>query len=632
MRRAQCARLGSLVAAVLVLAGAGPAAAGQFEVASCQADRVNFSTTAFDDFATRGMKIRRACNPEGPGLRGLITANAISSASVPRGSVAMAAINAPPGTRFTSFRWAGSVWRRDCRYALQLYADAPDIQPIAIKNVRANQQCGGRGRVQAAGYRSRTFNVSGATRIVQRVICQGGGDSRSCSARAANYIRTYQAVVGIADTQAPIAAIVADTPFARGEWVSGSQPLNYDASDNVGVRAAHALVAGRAAGSDQRSCLLASAGGAFANGVPCPNGPGQLGVDTTRLLEGTQQAVIQAEDTAGNLGSSDAVAARIDNTPPGRVAVAVEAGEGWRNRNDFTVGWTNPPEPDRAPITTASYKLCQASGGTCSQGEQAGADISRLGLQLPAPGEWTLFVWRRDAAGNQAPDAASVPVTLRYDPEPPQLGFEAPPAGDPTLVSVQVIDKVSGLADGSIEISPAGSGTWQTLPTQKDASRLVARIDDAAMPAGTYLLRATARDQASNEASTSQRLDGQPMTVTLPLRTPSTMQAGVVGRRIVKQTVVVHGKRRRVRRRVNVLKPRARVSFGQRVQISGRLATRDGQPIVGAEVQVLSASDSSPEQQVAVVQTDADGTYAYAAPASASRTLRFVYLDRAARS
>ena len=47
----------------------------------------------------------------------------------------------PAGTRFTSFRWAGTVRRRDCRYALQLYADAPDIKPIALKNVRANQRC-----------------------------------------------------------------------------------------------------------------------------------------------------------------------------------------------------------------------------------------------------------------------------------------------------------------------------------------------------------------------------------------------------------------------------------------------------------------------------------------------------------
>ena len=66
------------------------------------------------------MRIKRACNPEGPGLRGLITGNVVRGGQVPRGSVAMATISAPPGTRFTSFRWAGSAQRRDCRYAIQL--------------------------------------------------------------------------------------------------------------------------------------------------------------------------------------------------------------------------------------------------------------------------------------------------------------------------------------------------------------------------------------------------------------------------------------------------------------------------------------------------------------------------------
>ena len=39
-------------------------------------------------------------------------------------------LNAPAGTRFTTFRWAGTLRRRDCRYALQMYADAPDVEPI----------------------------------------------------------------------------------------------------------------------------------------------------------------------------------------------------------------------------------------------------------------------------------------------------------------------------------------------------------------------------------------------------------------------------------------------------------------------------------------------------------------------
>ena len=516
---------------LLAALAASSAWAGQFTVASCQADQLNFSTTAFADFATRGMKIVRACNPEGPGLRGLITANVVQAGSVPRGAASIATINAPAGTTLTTLRWAGTARRRDCRYALQLYADVPGGAPIPIKNIRANQRCSPGTRAQAAGYRARTFDVSGATRIVQRVICQGAPGHDACSARAANYIRTYQAQVGIADEQPPATAITADTPLAAGAWVSGTQPLHYDAQDNVGVRAAHAIVGDVDGGFDQRSCAMASPNGAFANPVPCPNGAGQITVDTRNLPEGTQQLVVQAQDTAGNLGTSAPVVARIDNTPPARVDVAADGGGEWRNQNNFTLSWSNPSETDRAPIVAAIDKLCPAAGGGgCSQGEQDGEGIASLPVQVPAPGEWTVSLFLRDGAGNQDPNAASVPVTLRYDPDPPQLGFEQSPASDPTLISVQVSDKTSGLADGRIEISPAGSDTWRTLDTQKDGSRLVARIDDAATPAGAYVLRATAYDQAHNEASTTQRLDGQPMAVTLPLRITSVMQAGVAAR------------------------------------------------------------------------------------------------------
>ena len=84
------------------------------------------------------------------------------------------------------------------------------------------------------------------------------------------------------------------------------------------------------------------------------------------------------------------------------------------------------------------------------------------------------------------------------------------------MVSVQVNDKVSGLASGGIELSRQGSATWQALANPATRNRLVARINDAQLPAGTYLLRATARDHASNQNSTDSRLDGRPMVVTLP--------------------------------------------------------------------------------------------------------------------
>jgi hypothetical protein len=569
------AAYGCALVAIVMTLGAGDAVAGEYAVANCQADPLNFSTQAFDNFATRGMKIRRACNPEGPGLRGLITSNVVRDGRVQRGAVALVTITAPSGTRFTRFRWAGTARRRDCRYALQLWADADDIAPIPLKNVRANRRCPRPGLAQAAGYRSRTFDVTGATQIVQRVICVGGDGRNSCSSRGSNYLRTYKAQVGIADPVPPTATILADTPLARGEWVSGTQPLNYDASDNVGVRSAEAIASGRTGGFEQRPCAFAVPDSAFADGVPCPNGPGHISVDTSRLLEGTQSLSTQVHDSAGNLGYSPASTARIDNTPPGRVDVAVEGGDGWRKRNDFVAAWANAAESDRAPIAAVGYRLCATGTANCNGGEQTGDNISRIGMQVPAPGEWTLSLWRRDAAGNDTEAAASAPVTLRYDPEPPQLGFEASSTTDPTLVSVSATDAVSGLAHGAIEISPVGSGIWQALPTQKDGSRLIARVDDSALPAGSYQLRGRAVDQAGNEASTDRRLDGQVMSLTLPLRIESRMRAGFQRVRTIRE----RGNRKVVTRRVTVLKHTARVVTGGHARIVGRLVNRDGQGI-----------------------------------------------------
>jgi hypothetical protein len=282
-------------------------------------------------------------------------------------------------------------------------------------------------------------------------------------------------------------------------------------------------------------------------------------------------------------------------------------------------------ERSRAPIVAATYKLCAAAVGSCSQAERTEASITALPVQVPGPGEWRASMWRRDEAGNQDASAASVPVTLRYDPEAPRLAFEPPSAADPTTVAVQVTDGLSGLADGSVEIGRAGSNTWQALDTHKVGSRLIARIDDAVLPAGDYVLRSTARDQAGNEASTTTRLDGQPMALTLPLRLPSVMQVGVVGRRTVRRVVRVRGKRRTIARRMTVLKPAAGLVFGSKAQVAGRLADRDGQGVPGAELQVLSRSDASPEQLVDTVRTDAVGNFAYTAAGSASRVLRFAF-------
>ncbi|HEU4705599.1 MAG TPA: hypothetical protein VFS64_00230 [Solirubrobacterales bacterium] len=609
------ASLAGILAALLVaLASPGTAAAGEYTISACQADEAGYVSSAFENFATRGMKWRRACNPLGPGLRGLVTANVSGTGRVPRGAQSGFVLSAPPGTTISRLRWSGVAHRRDCRYALQLYAERPGASAVSIKNVRANRHCPNPETAQASSWpRLRAFDLGGATRIVQRVVCVGTSSREYCSARGQNYIGTLAAEATVVDGSAPSAGIVQDEPLAQGKWVSGRQRVNYEASDNVGVKGVSALINGGSRGTEARSCD-------YSQRIPCPNGSGRIEVDTSEAPEGSQPLAVVAEDAAGNRAESAAVTARIDNAAPGAVPVGVGGGEAWRNGNDFDLAWSNPAEPDRAPITAAHYRLCRVGGNECSTAESGGEGIAAIDdVKVPSPGEWELRLWREDAAGNQQPANASEPVRLRFDPEPPQLGFEPPSADDPTRVSVLATDRISGVGGGEIEISRAGSGTWQVLPTSREGDHLVAQVDDAALPAGEYELRSSASDQANNVGETDRRLDGQPMRLRLPLRVATSMKAGIVGKR----TISRKGRKGKVRR--SVLESRAEVSFGRKVRLGGRLVNRAVHPLAGAKVLVYSQPTEGTEELEDTITTDSEGRFVYGVEARSSQRLRFVY-------
>jgi hypothetical protein len=596
-----------------VFAAPRSAAAGEYTIVACQADEAGYVSSAFENFATRGMKWRRACNPLGPGLRGLVTANVPGTGRVARGAQSGFVLSAPPGTTLSRLRWSGHAQRRDCRYALQLYAERPGASPVSIKNVRANRRCPRPDLAQASSWpRLRAYDLGGASRIVQRAVCVGAPSREFCSARGQNFIRTFAAEATVVDGIAPSVGIVQEAPLARGQWVSGRQSFDYETSDNVGVKSASALIGGSARGSDPRSCD-------YSQRIPCPNGRGPIDVETADAPEGSQPLTVVAEDAAGNRTESGAVTVRIDNAAPGAVPVGLGGGgEAWRNTNDFDVAWGNPAEPDRAPIVGAHYRLCREGGSECVGGDRAGAGIAAIdSLAVPSPGEWVLRLWREDEAGNQEAANASEPVRLRWDPEPPQLGFETSNVEDPTRVSVLVTDRISGLGGGGIELSRAGSGTWQVLPTSQEGDRLVARVDDSSLPPGDYELRATAHDLASNLAGTDRRLDGQPMRLRLPLRIATSMKVGVVEKR----TITRKGREGKVRR----IEPRAKVRFGRRVRFAGQLVNRAGHPLPDAKVLVYSRMGEEAEQLEGSITTNARGRFAYAVEARASHTFRFAY-------
>src|SRR3954452_7163741 len=138
MTRRRLGLLASAAAAVAWVLVPSQASAGVYTVANCASDPSRHTTEAFGMFTTRGMKIDDGCAPEPKGAKGLQVGNVVSRGkTVKRGAQAVASISAPPGTTFVKYSWSGGPKRSDCRFAIQIWADAPGLKPFPIYNKRA---------------------------------------------------------------------------------------------------------------------------------------------------------------------------------------------------------------------------------------------------------------------------------------------------------------------------------------------------------------------------------------------------------------------------------------------------------------------------------------------------------------
>ena len=178
--------------------------------------------------------------------------------TVKRNSLAVLVLDAPPGTKFVNFWWAGEARRTDCRFSVQMWAELPGAKTVPIVNRTANKNCPRASKTRDRSARRRSLpaqfmqvtkerpypQVKGATRIVQRVICRGGGGREHCSSAGSNRFLTNRATVEVEDIQPPTATITSAP--APGTWVSGDLPITYDASDNIGIRSAEVSGGGTA--------------------------------------------------------------------------------------------------------------------------------------------------------------------------------------------------------------------------------------------------------------------------------------------------------------------------------------------------------------------------------------------------
>jgi hypothetical protein len=583
-----------------------PSVAGTYEVRACDAaDGVNNSWLPLP--ARTGVASTVACPSNGHRRRGLSARNVIAQSGgrtyAKRGAIAGLAFTAPPDTAIVGIRGGYYFYRAD-----------PSWQAVLTNGFQVIKGCH-YGQFACESVASNRLLATAPTPVlVVAVHCNatrcpttGTGDRTRGSLQALATL--YSAVVTIEDDTKPAISRVGGSLLTEG-WHRGQQTVNLDTTDNSGISRISVTPENVAPMADARACDSTRT-------VPCPQGGGEFVVDTASIKDGRRTVTIEARDAAGNTEhlTRDVL---IDNTPPpSPQQLAADDADRWSRANSFAVRWRNPPNDEGAPIAGVQYELCPAAGGACQEGSRDGPGLNSLdGLSVPGPGEWVLRVWLRDAAGNTDRRTAAPPLRLRFDDEAPEAVFLPQNDGDPTRVEVQVTDRFSGIGSGSIELKKTDATAWQPLATEVRDGQLVASLDDAHLPDGVYEMRAFVADRAGNVGLTANLADGSKAAVTLPLRLPTRLRAGVLSS--------VRDRRGKLRQ---VLRPIARTRVGRRAKLGGQLTSGDGNPIADAEVLVFEQGPepgSSPVP-VATLRSSPKGRFYYVAPPGVSRSVLFQY-------
>jgi hypothetical protein len=338
------------------------------------------------------MVVGRDCLP-GRGAGGIITRSAAQPGYAPAGARAYAVMAVPPGMEIRRFVWAGQMWRRDCDWTAELYA-------VYANGARQNiytKPCRDRSDKRfwlASKFKRQTiafdpgnpyFGWHHPTQIIQRVRCA----ARRCETSAVKApsgqrvtrvdAGTFEAIATVQDVQPPAVTIVGGEGLASGRWLRGDQSVRFDASDASGISHEALELAGQTPASRGRECYYAR----LLRAPPCPNGPGQLSVNTSKFPDGRHTAQVAVSDAAGNVGRAP-IDVLLDNTPPGRVTIGVEGGDGWRNENGFAVAWQNPPEAN-APIDGALYQTRRVGESHWSRRNRSTAPRSTASQGSPLP-------------------------------------------------------------------------------------------------------------------------------------------------------------------------------------------------------------------------------------------------------
>jgi len=425
--------------------------------------------------------------------------------------------------------------------------------------------------------------------LEDRLLC-ARVESKWCSLDAGSWSAIRALTITVQDDQPPAAAVGGE--IAGGGWRRGAQGIGFWGSDvGAGVRYGETSVDGARVNLTEYGCAKTLIGGEWraTQMRPCSLGvSGGATLDTTRVSDGPHSLHHCVTDFAGNVACSPDQTFRVDNNPPAHPRnPALAGGDSWRRSDDFDLSWTNPDQGVASSIGGASWRIEGPSGYDSGAKYVPGHDLAALqDLFVPHAGVYSLSVWLRDEAGNEAPAAAAA-VPLRFDDVPPGVAFDLAGEGDevPDQIRAQVTDAHSGAVGGEIECRRLDGQQWTELPAKFQAGdagsgQLVSRLP-ADLGPGTYVFRAEAVDGAGNAASTTRRADGTQMTVRKTAREATAA---------VRRAEPVRGKTRifaslRWRSRHGT---ELTVPFRAGARLGGRLVDADGVGLAGQTLRIVS--------------------------------------------
>lgn len=470
-----------------------------------------------------------------------------------------------------------------------------------------------------------------------RLLC-AKAESKWCSLEAGSWSALRALTLTVQDDAVPFAAIAGEIGTAG--WRRGSQGADFSAGDpaGAGVRYGETTIDGGRVDLTEYPCAKALIGSEWraTRMQPCLSGvSGHIAIDTGRFSDGVHALRHCATDFAGNVGCSPSWPIYMDNNPPAHPRnLTLAGGDAWRRINDFDLSWANPDQGPASPIWGAFWRITGPAGYDTGVKFAPGRDIAALAdRNVPRPGIYSLYLWLRDEAGNDAP-ASAVEMPLRFDEVPPGVAFEAGEGGDaPELIRAEVTDAHSGPATGTIFYRRLNGEDWTELHTKVqpgvEAGRAILAARTPELAPGTYVFRAEAVDGAGNVSSTSLRADGTEMAIrkTPPPVAPRKPLAPREKTRLFARLRGGHGRGDSLT-----------VPFAAPAVLSGRLTRADGAGIAARELRVVSRPSrgaTAPTGRASVVTGDRGG-FELPLPPGPSRQVSVVFsgdgaLDPAAR-